>query len=77
MYGAFVWARRALNSPKRRFPARADGSGELSYSEVKAAVQQMWPDLPESEMMRAFKIADEDQSGLISEIEFIYFIGFV
>ena len=22
-YGAFVWARRALNSPKRRFPARA------------------------------------------------------
>ena len=23
MYGAFVWARRALNSQKRRFPARA------------------------------------------------------
>jgi hypothetical protein len=23
MYGAFVWARRALSSPKRRFPARA------------------------------------------------------
>ena len=23
MYGAFVWARRALTSPKRRFPARA------------------------------------------------------
>jgi hypothetical protein len=23
LYGAFVWARRALNSPKRRFPARA------------------------------------------------------
>ena len=23
MYGAFVWARRALNIPKRRFPARA------------------------------------------------------
>jgi hypothetical protein len=22
-YGAFVWARGALNSPKRRFPARA------------------------------------------------------
>jgi hypothetical protein len=25
-YGAFVWARRALNSEKRRFPARAVGS---------------------------------------------------
>ena len=24
LYGAFVWARRALNSPKRRFLARAD-----------------------------------------------------
>jgi hypothetical protein len=23
LYGAFVWARRALNSPKWRFPARA------------------------------------------------------
>jgi hypothetical protein len=22
-YGAFVWARRALNGPKQRFPARA------------------------------------------------------
>jgi len=25
LYGAFVWARRALNSRKRRFPARAVG----------------------------------------------------
>ena len=24
LYGAFVWARRALSSQKRRFPARAD-----------------------------------------------------
>ena len=24
LYGAFVWARRALNGRKRRFPARAD-----------------------------------------------------
>jgi hypothetical protein len=23
LYGAFVWARRALNGPKRQFPARA------------------------------------------------------
>ena len=23
LYGAFAWARRALNRPKRRFPARA------------------------------------------------------
>jgi hypothetical protein len=28
LYGAFVWARRALNGPKRRFPARA-GPGFL------------------------------------------------
>jgi hypothetical protein len=26
LYGAFVWARRALNSPKRRFAARAVGA---------------------------------------------------
>jgi hypothetical protein len=26
VYGAFVWARRALSSQKRRFPARADGA---------------------------------------------------
>jgi hypothetical protein len=25
LYGAFVWARRALNRPKRRFRVRADG----------------------------------------------------
>ena len=25
LYGAFVWVCRALNSPKRRFPARAGG----------------------------------------------------
>jgi hypothetical protein len=24
LYGAFAWARRALNGRKRRFPARAD-----------------------------------------------------
>jgi hypothetical protein len=28
-YGAFVWARRALNSQKRRFPARAVGDGTV------------------------------------------------
>jgi hypothetical protein len=27
LYGVFVWARRALNSQKRRFPARAGGIG--------------------------------------------------
>jgi hypothetical protein len=26
--GAFVWARRALNGPKRRFPARADEASD-------------------------------------------------
>jgi hypothetical protein len=29
LYGAFVWARRALNRPKRRFPARAGGPAPL------------------------------------------------
>ena len=28
--GLFVWARRALNSRKRRFPARAGGGGAAS-----------------------------------------------
>jgi hypothetical protein len=28
LYGAFVWARRALNSQKRRFPARAGEAGD-------------------------------------------------
>ena len=28
-YGTFVWARRALNSQKRRFPARAVGDGTV------------------------------------------------
>ena len=28
-YGAFVWARRALDSQKRRFPAGADGAQKL------------------------------------------------
>jgi hypothetical protein len=34
MYGAFVWARRALNRPKWRFPARAAWNadwGEAGY----------------------------------------------
>jgi hypothetical protein len=29
LYGAFVWARRALNSRKRRFPARAVAAGPI------------------------------------------------
>jgi hypothetical protein len=29
LYGAFVWVRRALNRPKRRFPARAVPRGEV------------------------------------------------
>jgi hypothetical protein len=31
-YGAFVWARRALNRPKRRFPARAGADAERNAS---------------------------------------------
>jgi hypothetical protein len=30
LYGGFVWARRALNSQKRRFPARAVGEGVIN-----------------------------------------------
>jgi hypothetical protein len=32
LYGAFVWARRALNSRKRRFPARAVDHNQLFVS---------------------------------------------
>jgi hypothetical protein len=35
LYGAFVWAHRALNSRKRRFPARAEG--KISAAEKGAA----------------------------------------
>jgi hypothetical protein len=31
VYGAFMWARRALNSPKRRFPARADDAVDHAF----------------------------------------------
>ena len=34
LYGAFVWARRALNSRKRRFPARAVGVMHEDTAEV-------------------------------------------
>jgi hypothetical protein len=33
VYGAFVWSRRALNSPKRRFSARAVRA-ELGYDDA-------------------------------------------
>jgi hypothetical protein len=31
LYGAFVWARRALNGPKRRLPARAGRAAPFSH----------------------------------------------
>ena len=34
-----------------------DNSGELSFLEVREAVEQIWPKLPESECVRAFKTA--------------------
>ena len=37
LYGAFVWARRALNHQKRRSPARAD-RGELHRCNLKRKV---------------------------------------
>jgi hypothetical protein len=33
LYGAFVWARRALNGPKRRFPARAVLLGRIVFAQ--------------------------------------------
>ena len=33
MYGAFVWACRALNGPFRRFPARADDEFRAAEAE--------------------------------------------
>jgi hypothetical protein len=33
-YGAFVWARRPLNSPKRWFPARADMKTDNDYTDT-------------------------------------------
>jgi hypothetical protein len=35
LYGAFVWACRALNRPKRRFPARAVMAMQSSTSVLK------------------------------------------
>jgi hypothetical protein len=40
LYGAFVWARRALNSQKRRFPARAVvQTGRLRSVVVESAIK--------------------------------------
>ena len=42
LYGAFVWARRALTSPKRRFPARAVvvvAAADASPAELFAAAE--------------------------------------
>ena len=38
MHGAFVWARRALNRQKRRFPARADGEALQTSALIGAVV---------------------------------------
>jgi hypothetical protein len=38
LYGAFVWARRALNRQKRRFPARADGEALQTSALIGAVV---------------------------------------
>ena len=55
LYGAFVWACRALNIPKRRFPARAD---------------QAVPERPEGHL-RAAAPRDEahDAEGLQGELD--------
>ena len=46
MYGAFVWARSALNRPKRRFLTRVvNGGGSLSISEANDAIKKTYPEL--------------------------------
>jgi hypothetical protein len=40
-YGAFVWACRALNSRKRRFPARAGLNGTV-YRHLQVRTSQGW-----------------------------------
>jgi hypothetical protein len=57
--GLFVWARRALHSPKRRFPARAEGAtasraaeeagGEALYRELKGGINEDWKVYPHGE----------------------------
>jgi hypothetical protein len=42
LYGAFVWARRALNGQKRRFPARAVTAAGLVKNMVNSAASNMW-----------------------------------
>ena len=54
-----------------------DKSGELNISEVSSALQQLWPQIDQTEITRAFKVADEDGSGVLCEREFKTMIGFV
>ena len=54
-----------------------DNSGELNHGEIMSAVQEIWPQLDTKEVTRAFETADEDGSGLLSELEFKMMIGFV
>ena len=54
-----------------------DRSGELSFAEVDGAVRQLWPQITAAEITRAFQIADEDSSGLLSELEFQMMVGFI
>ena len=61
LYGAFVWARRALNRPFRRFPARADN---------KSTEETTW-DAPEDGVSGygGFSSSSDDSDGSSSDDE--------
>ena len=54
-----------------------DGSGELDLGEVSQAVEQLWPEMSEKHVKRAFGTADEDGGGLVSLEEFKKLLTFI
>jgi hypothetical protein len=69
LYGAFVWARGALNRPKRRFPARAVDMGRLVGLAAAGALRTR-VGAPRSRPARAMLGARSDEfpnSAFISE----------
>jgi hypothetical protein len=54
-----------------------DQSGEIGTDEARAALKQLWPKIEEIEVDRGFLMADEDDSGELSELEFKMLVGFI
>ena len=66
MYGGFVWARRPLNGPKRRFPARAENEkqlAELAQLQLRAREQR------QLEQQRAFAVREIPKVDYKEEME--------